>query len=113
MNIKIVRTKRAYIGFVVAAILTPLLTGTSTADQAVDASARRVCAGIGQTGPNSQGAFKIDDLSIRRDVNGTVTLKRDGVKLGEIAQNSYLDHTVCFVEVRALISSAAISTSAE
>jgi hypothetical protein len=105
MKMEMLRTKRAYIGFVVAAILTTLLTGTATADETVEARAERVCAGIGQTGSISQGAFKIDNLSIQRDANGIVTLKRDGVKLGEIAQNSYLDHTVCFVEVMALISS--------
>jgi hypothetical protein len=33
------------------------------------------------------------------------TLRRGGIKLGEIAQNSYVDHTVCLVEVMALISS--------
>src|SRR5262245_6558202 len=108
MKMEMLLTKPAYIGFVAAASLAALLGETAAADQAVETHAQQVCAGIGQTGPNSQVSFKVDDLNIQRDANGIVTLKRDGVKLGEIAQNSYLDHTVCFVEVMALISSKAI-----
>jgi hypothetical protein len=32
-------------------------------------------------------------------------LERNGAKLGEIAESSYTDHTVCLVEVMALIGS--------
>jgi hypothetical protein len=113
MKMQMLRTRRTYAGLVVAAVATALPIGTTAADQAVEARAQQVCAEIGRPGPSSLTSFEIGNLSIRRDANGTVTLKRDGVKLGEIAENSYLDHTVCFVEVRALISSRAISTSAE
>ena len=98
------RTKKKYIGFVVAAILTTLPAGTATADQVVAGRAQRVCAAIGQTGASPQRAFNVDNLTVRRDANGSVTLERGGSKLGEIAQSSYGDRTVCFVEVMALIS---------
>jgi hypothetical protein len=98
------RTEWAFVGFV-AATVTVLLTGTAFADDAVESRAERICTGIGQTGPSVQAAFSVDDLSIQTDANGTVILMKDGVKLGEIAHSSYIDHTVCFVEVMALISS--------
>ena len=101
---KMLRTKKTCIGFAAAATLMTLLTGTAPDDEAVEASAERVCAVIGQAGPSSQAAFNIDDLTIGRAANGTVTLHRDDKKLGEIAQSSYVDHTVCFVEVMVLIS---------
>jgi hypothetical protein len=91
-------------GFAAAATSMALLTGISLAEDAVDARAEWVCAQIAQTGTPFHGALKVDDLTIRRDENGTVTLARRGVKLGEIAQSSYVDHTVCLVEVIALIS---------
>jgi hypothetical protein len=99
------RTKRAGKGFAVAAILTSLLTGTVFAEQEVEARAEHVCARIGQTSPSLQGSFNVDDLNIERDADGTVTLGRGGVKLGEIGRTSYADHLVCLVEVTALISS--------
>jgi hypothetical protein len=101
------RTKKEYIGLVAGSVLMTLLIGTANADQVVEARAERICAAIGQTDPGSHGAFSVDNLTIRRDANGAVTLERGGRKLGEIAQSSYVDHTVCFVEVRALISSDA------
>ena len=99
------RTKRAGSGLAVAAILSILLTETAVAEQEVEGRAQRVCAGIGQMGSSFQGSFNVDDLSIQRDANGTVTLARGGVKLGEIGRASYADHLVCLVEVAALISS--------
>jgi len=89
----------------VAATLMALLTRISAAEDGVEARAERVCAGTGQAGLSFTGAFTVDNLTIRRDANGTVTLERGGTKLGEIGQKSYVDHTVCLVEVIALISS--------
>jgi len=99
------RTKRVCIGFAVAAMLTTLLPQTAPAEQGVEARAEQVCARIGQINLGSQGAFNVDNLTIKRDADGAVTLERGGTKLGEIAEGSYADHTVCLVEVMALISS--------
>jgi hypothetical protein len=105
VELKMQRIKTACTGFGVAAASMVLLTGISIAEDGVEARAERVCTLIAQTGTRFQGAFDVDDLNIQTEVNGTVTLKRGGIKLGEIGQKSYIDHTVCLVEVMALISS--------
>jgi hypothetical protein len=99
------RTKGICIGFVAATALTALLAGMAPAEDAVEARAERVCAQLGQIDANFPGAFNVDNLNIQGDAKGSVTLKRDGIKLGEIGERSYTDHTVCLVEVMALISS--------
>jgi hypothetical protein len=99
------RIKTACIGFVFAAASMASLTRISIAEEGVESRAERICTRIAQTGAQFQGTFDIDDLNIQSEVNGTVTLKRGRVKLGEIEQKSYVDHTVCFIEVMALISS--------
>jgi hypothetical protein len=92
-------------GFVgVVAALMALPTGICVAEDGVQARAERVCTLIGQTDTRVQGAFDVDDLNVQRALNGTVTLQRGGIKLGEIGQKSYVDHTICLVEVIALIS---------
>ena len=92
------------IGLVVAAAVMACLTRISVAEDGAESRAERICTRIAQTGGRFQGAFDVDDLNIQTEVNGTVTLKRGGIKLGEIGQKSYVDHTVCLVEVIALIS---------
>jgi len=99
------RIRAACIGFVVATTSMALPAGISIAEDGVEARAERVCTRIAQTGPRFQGAFNVDDLNIRRDASGTVTLARGAVKLGQIGQTSYADHLVCLIEVTALISS--------
>jgi hypothetical protein len=99
------RTRTACIGFVVAAALVAFLTRISIAADGVESRAECICTRIAQTGAQFAGTFEIDDLNVQSEVNGTVTLKRGGIKLGEIGQKSYVDHTVCLVEVMALISS--------
>jgi hypothetical protein len=106
------RTKIICIGFLAATTLTGLLTRIAPAEDAVEARAERVCARIGKTDTSFQGTFNVDNLNFQRDAKGTVTLERDGVKLGEIAESSYADHTVCLVEVMALISSDEIEAQA-
>ena len=99
------RIKTACTGFVgVVAALMALPAGICVAADGVQARAERVCRLIGQSDTRVEGAFHLDDLNVQRELNGTVTLKRGGIKLGEIAQKSYVDHTVCLVEVIALIS---------
>jgi hypothetical protein len=98
------RTGMAFVGFVLAAGVMAFLTRISIAQDGAESRAERICTRIAQIDTPFQGAFDVDDLNIQSEVNGTVTLKRGGIKLGEIGQKSYVDHTVCFVEVMALIS---------
>jgi hypothetical protein len=104
------RTKSAHTCFTVAATLTIMLTPVAHADQGVQARAERVCA-LGQAGPAFQGSFNVDNLTVWRDANGVITLEKGGVKIGEIGESSYADHTVCLVEVMALISSSEMGGS--
>lgn len=99
------RTGTACIGFVFAAAFMASLTRISLAENGVESRAERICTQIAQTDTRFPGAFDVDDLNIRREMNGAVTLKRGGVKLGEIGQTSYTDHLVCLIEVTALIPS--------
>ena len=101
LRIKMART--GFVGIVTALMVLP--TGICVAEDGVQARAERVCRLIAQTDTRVQGAFNVDDLDIRRDANGTVTLARGGVQLGQIGRTSYSDHLVCLVEVTALISS--------
>jgi hypothetical protein len=74
-------------------------------EDTVEVRAARVCAGIGQSGWNAQGPLKLDNLSVQGDVNGTITVKRDGVDLGQIDRGSYKDFSSCLIRMTELLLS--------
>jgi hypothetical protein len=58
-----------------------LLPQHSLGQETIEARAAKACAGIAKQGSNLQGSFKVDDLTISGNANGTVTISKDGVNL--------------------------------
>lgn len=74
------------------------------ADQYIEERASKACAGWGNTTNKSQGAVTIDNLSIKGDGQGTITVYRDGVDLGHFSSGTFDQYHKCLIEVIKLIS---------
>jgi hypothetical protein len=88
---------------VAVTLLITAMLNTASAEDGVEVRAAKVCAGMGQAGWNAQGPLKVDNLSVQGDVNGTITVKRDGVDLGKIDKGTYQDFTSCLIGMTKLL----------
>src|SRR5260370_1079379 len=94
---------------IVICFLVSVASYPAYAEDAVEVRAAKVCAGVGQSGWNAQGPLKVDNLSVQGDVNGTLSVKRDGVDLGKIDKGTYQDYTKCLFTMTGLMSRPAES----
>jgi hypothetical protein len=92
-----------HVHLVIMAVAVTVLPVHTFAQEGVEVRAAKVCGGFGQQGGTFQGTFNVDNLSIRGNPNGTVTLKRDGVDLGQIQRGTYQDYTACLSQVIKLL----------
>jgi hypothetical protein len=74
------------------------------AEDGVEQRAARVCAAIGSGTLKSQGAFDVDNLNIKGNANGTLTISREGVDLGQSAKGTYENYTSCLIQVMKLLA---------
>jgi hypothetical protein len=81
-----------------------LASSQSFAEDGIEVRAARVCAGIGKMEQTSQGVLTIDNLDLRANTNGTVTIRRDGVDLGKIEKGSFQEFKSCLLEVMKILA---------
>lgn len=80
------------------------LQQVSFAQEGIEVRAAKVCAGIAKEGGTFQGTFKVDDLTVSGNANGTVTVSKDGVNLGGFVKGTYAEFSSCLIKVIELIS---------
>jgi hypothetical protein len=91
------------INAILIAMLPASISDVAHGQDTVEVRAAKVCAGVGQSGWDAQGPLKVDNLSVQGDVNGSITVKRDGVDLGKIDKGTYQDYTSCLIEITKLL----------
>lgn len=72
----------------------------AVADDTIELRAARVCAGVAKSGWDAKGPLEIDNLRVGgSDVEGNISVSRDGVDLGGIDKGTYKDYKECLVTV--------------
>jgi len=90
--------------YVTATIFVVLFPSKLIADEGVEVRAARVCAGLAKYDGNFQGGFKLGDVSVQGDSNGTVHITKDEADLGKMEKGTYAQYVSCLTQVIVLIS---------
>ncbi len=70
----------------------------------IEARAAKVCGGLVSGQINTHGSIQVDDLSVKGDTNGSITIAKNGVDIGTVAKGSYEQYTTCLLQVMRILS---------